>query len=84
MIRNHRLERVKYLLGVTHTFQSNKTPRVEIRGGLHVFFLYNLDSCYRGSMSNQQRRQSVNRRVGPPSTRGHNEVPESLLWAIKS
>ena len=37
----------------------------------------------RESMSNQQRRQCVNRRVGPPSTRDHNEVPESLLWAIK-
>ena len=42
MIRNHRLERVKYLLGVTHTFQSNKTPRVEIRGGFHVFFFYTI------------------------------------------
>ena len=34
-------------------------------------------------MSNQQKRQSVNRRVGPPSTRGRDEVPETLLWAIK-
>ena len=30
-----------------------------------------------------KKRQYVNRRVGPPSTRGRNEVPESLLWAIK-
>ena len=48
-----------------------------------MFFFHNLDSRYRRSMSNQQKRQSVNRRVGPPSTRGRNEVPESLLWAIK-
>ena len=47
------------------------------------FFFPNLDSRYRESMSNQQRRQCVNRRVGPPSTRDHNEVPESLLSAIK-
>ena len=40
-------------------------------------------SRYRRSMSNQQKRQSVNGRVGPPSTRGRNEVPESLLWATK-
>ena len=47
------------------------------------FFFQNLDSRYRESMSNQQRRQCVNRKVGPPSTRDHNEVPESLLSAIK-
>ena len=34
-------------------------------------------------MSTQQRRQSVNRQVGRPSTRSHNEVQEKLLWAIK-
>ena len=48
-----------------------------------IFFFQNLDSRYRESMSNQQRRQRVNRRVGPPSTRGQNEGPESLLWAIR-
>ena len=47
------------------------------------FFFHNLDSRCRRSMSNQQKRQSVNIRVGPPSTRGRNEVPESLLWATK-
>ena len=48
-----------------------------------IFFFQNLDYSYRESMSNQQRRQWVNRRVSPPSTRGQNEGPESLLWAIK-
>ena len=38
---------------------------------------------HRANMSTQQRRQSVNRQVGRPSTRSHNEVPEKLLWAIK-
>ena len=34
-------------------------------------------------LSNQQGRQSVNKRVGPPTNRSHNEVPEKLLWAMK-
>ena len=34
-------------------------------------------------LSNQQGRQCVNRRVGPPTNRSHNEVPEKLLWAMK-
>ena len=42
-----------------------------------------LDLCHKARLSNQQRRQCLNRRVGPPSNRGHNEVPEKLLWAIK-
>ena len=50
---------------------------------LSTSFFHNLDSRYRISMSNQQKRQFVNRRVGPPSTRGRNEVTESLLWAIE-
>nr|XP_058946181.1 uncharacterized protein LOC131774182 isoform X1 [Pocillopora verrucosa] len=46
-------------------------------------FFKELDSQHRANMSTQQRRQSVNRQVGCPSTRSHNEVPEKLLWAIK-
>ncbi|XP_044167869.1 uncharacterized protein LOC122951888 [Acropora millepora] len=34
-------------------------------------------------LSNQQGRQCVNRRVGPPTSRSHHEVPEKLLWAMK-
>ena len=60
----------------------NKAP-IDWRSDEVSIFFHNLDSRYRESMSNQQRRQCVNRRVGPPSTRDHNEVPESLLWAIK-
>ena len=46
-------------------------------------FFNELDLRHRANMSTQQRRQSVNRQVGRPSTRSHNEVPEKLLWAIK-
>ena len=46
-------------------------------------FLHGLDLCRKERLSNQQRRQCVNRRVGPPSNRRHNEVPEKLLLAIK-
>ena len=46
-------------------------------------FFKELDSRHRANMSTQQRRQSVNRQVGLPSTRSHNEVPEKLIWAIK-
>ena len=46
-------------------------------------FFKELDSRHRANMSTQQRRQSVNRQVGRPSTRSHNEVPEKLLWAIQ-
>ncbi|CAH3152029.1 unnamed protein product [Pocillopora meandrina] len=46
-------------------------------------FFKELDSRHRANMSTQQRRQCVNRQVGLPSTRSHNEVPEKLLWAIK-
>ena len=60
-----------------------RTRPLEWRSEEVSFFFPNLDSRYRESMSNQQRRQCVNRRVGPPSTRDHNEVPESLLSAIK-
>lgn len=45
-------------------------------------FFHDLDARYRGNMSNQQKRQSVNRRVGLPSDRNSNEVPEKLLWGI--
>ena len=60
-----------------------RTKPLEWRSEEVSCFFHNLDSRCRRSMSNQQKRQSVNRRVGPPSTRGRNEVPESLLWAIK-
>ena len=46
-------------------------------------FLNELDLRHRANMSTQQRRQSVNRQVGRPSTRSHHEAPEKLLWAIK-
>lgn len=46
-------------------------------------FFQGLDLRQKERLSNQQRRQCVNRRVGPPSNRSHNEVPEKLLWAIK-
>ena len=60
----------------------NKAPRVEIRGGFHVFFtIWTL--AIEEVCPTSKKRQSVNRRVGPPSTRDCNEVPESLLWAIK-
>ena len=58
-----------------------RTRPLEWRADVSILF-QNLDSRYRENMSNQQRRQCVNRRVGPPSTRDHTEVPESLLWAI--
>ena len=56
-----------------------RTRPLEWRSDEVSIFFHNLDSRYRESMSNQQRRQCVNRRVGPASTRDHNEVPESLL-----
>ena len=59
-----------------------RTRPLEWRADEVSIFFQNLDSRYRENMSNQQRRQCVNRRVGPPSTRDHTEVPESLLWAI--
>ena len=34
-------------------------------------------------LPSQQGRQCVNRRLGPPTNRSHNEVPEKLLWAMK-
>ena len=60
-----------------------RTRPLEWRSEEVSMFFAHLDSRYRRSMSNQQKRQSVNRSVGPLSTRGRNEVPESLLWAIK-
>ena len=46
-------------------------------------FFNEFDLRHRANMFTQQRRRSVNRQVGRPSTRSHNEVPEKLLWAIK-
>ena len=34
---------------------------------------------HKEGLSNQQGRQCVNRRVGPPTNRSHYEVPEKLL-----
>ena len=51
------------------------------RAGFNLNILFNGSEFSSHEIS--QKRQSVNRRVGPPSSRGHNEVPESLLWAIK-
>ena len=42
-----------------------------------------LDLGHKERLSNQQRRQCVNRRVSPPNNRSHNEVSEQLLWAMK-
>ena len=42
-----------------------------------------LDLGHKERLSNQQRRQCVNRRVSPPSNRSHNEVLEQLLWVMK-
>ena len=42
-----------------------------------------LDLGHKERLSNQQRRQCVNRRFSPPSNRSHNEVLEQLLWAMK-
>ena len=44
-------------------------------------FFRRLDERHKPLMTNQQRRQSTNRRVGAPSTRPKTEVPEKLLWA---
>ena len=38
-----------------------------------------LDQRYKSSMTNQQKRLSVNRRVGRPSCRNSSEIPEKLL-----
>ena len=54
----------------------NKAARVEIKGGFHAFYtIWTL--AIEEVLSSQQRRQSGNWRVGPPSTRGLNEVPWS-------
>lgn len=44
-------------------------------------FFHTLDQRYKSSMTNQQKRQWVNRRVGRPSDRERTEVPEKLLFA---
>ena len=42
-------------------------------------FFHILNQSYKSSMTNQQERQSVNRRVGRPSNRNSSEIPEKLL-----
>lgn len=44
-------------------------------------FFKTLDQRYKSSMTSQQKRQCVNRRVGIPSDRDSREVPEKLHWA---
>lgn len=44
-------------------------------------FFHVLDQRYMSSMTNQQKRQSVKRRLGRPSRRNNTEIPEKLLWA---
>lgn len=45
-------------------------------------FFHVLDQRYiMSSMTNQQKRQSVKRRLGRPSRRNSTEIPEKLLWA---
>ena len=46
-------------------------------------FFQGLDLHHKERLSSKQRTQCVNRKVGLPSNRSHNEVPEKLLWAIK-
>ena len=42
-------------------------------------FFHILNQSYKSSMTNQQERQSVNRKVGRPSNRNSSEIPEKLL-----
>ena len=41
-----------------------------------------LDERWKAGMTSQQKRQSVSRRLGLPSERTTNGVPQCLLWAV--
>ena len=43
-----------------------------------------LDECWKAGMTSQQKRQSVSRRLGLPSERTTNGVPQCLLWAVRA
>ena len=42
-----------------------------------------LDERWKVGMTSQQKRQSVSRRLGLPSERATNGVPQWLLWAVR-
>ena len=41
-----------------------------------------LDERWKAGMTSQQKRQSISRRLGLPSERTTNGVPQCLLWAV--
>mgnify|MGYP000028913452 FL=1 len=43
-----------------------------------------LDERWKAGMTSQQKRQSVSRRLGLPSKRTTNGVPQCLLWAVRA
>ena len=43
-----------------------------------------LDERWKAGMTPQQKRQSVSRRLGLPSKRTTNGVPQCLLWAVRA
>ena len=43
-----------------------------------------LDERWKAGMTSQQKRQSVSRRLGLPSKRTANGVPQCLLWAVRA
>lgn len=43
-----------------------------------------LDERWKAGMTSQQKRQSVSRRLGLPSERTTNGVPQCLLWAVRA
>ena len=60
-------------------------PQSILYGGQRNFLLFSMNStCGIGQICPPNKGGSlVNRQVGRPSTRSHNEVQEKLLWAIK-
>ena len=47
-------------------------------------FFKRLDERWKASLSSQQKRQCVNRRLGLPSERTTHGVPQHLLWAVRA